>query len=278
MCSGIRIITSDGTVLVGRTMEFGSNILKFKKFTSKNINGVSTPDNKLIDGINRSGLHVMVFYFPKCASFSAPKTNLINVKPTDLSMLMLERCTTCDDVEYLATKVCVTNEAYPPFPSTPGMHWMVTDLTGRSLVLEPKNGKLNVYDNHIGVFTNSPSFPEHLEEAEKALAKVSQYSDPDALSQGTGAVGLPGDYSSVSRFIRLAFFTDTLVQPKDAAEGINAMVHVLNNFDIVKGAVATMDPKSKKVNYETTIYTSYYDLTNRNILIKDYSNQNIRVL
>ncbi|AGE55908.1 amindase [Acanthocystis turfacea Chlorella virus MO0605SPH] len=278
MCSGIKIITSDGTILVGRTMEFGQNILKFKKFMSNKIKGVSTPDNKLIDGINRSGLHVMVFYYPKCASFSAPKPSFINVKPTDLAMLMLERCATCDDVEYLAPKVCVINEEYPPFTGTPGMHWMITDLTGRSLVLEPEDGKLSVYDNHVGVFTNSPSFPEHLEEAEKALRKVSQYSDPNALSQGTGAIGLPGDYSSVSRFIRLAFFTDTLVQPKDAVEGINTMIHVLNNFDIVKGAVATMDPKTKKVNYETTIYTVYYNLTDRTVMLKDYANQNIRVL
>lgn len=278
MCSGIKIITSDGTILVGRTMEFGQNILKFKKFMSKNIKGVSTPDNKIIDGINKSGLHVMVFYFPKCASYSAPRANHINVKPTDLSMLILEHCTTCDDVEYLAPKICVVNENYPPFPSTPGMHWMVTDLTGRSIVLEPENGKLNVFVNPVGVFTNSPSFPKHLEEAEKALKKVNQYSNPNALSQGTGAIGLPGDYSSVSRFVRLAFFTDTLVQPKDATEGINTMIHVLNNFDIPAGAVATMDPKTKKVKYETTIYTSYYNLTDRSVLFKDYANQNIRVL
>jgi choloylglycine hydrolase len=278
MCSGIRIITKDGTIIVGRTMEFGSSILKFKKFMSKSIKGVSTPDNKLLDGINRNGLHVMVLYFPKCASYSAPKANFINVKALDLAMLLLERCANLNDVEYLAPRVCVIDEEYPPFVGTPGIHWMVTDLSGKSLVLEPENGKLNVYDNHIGVFTNSPSFPEHIEEAEKALKKVSKYSDPNALSQGTGAVGLPGDYSSVSRFIRLAFFTDTLVQPKDAAEGVNYMIHVLNNFDIPKGAVGTMDPKTKKVNYETSIYTVYYNLTDRTVLLKDYTNQNIRVL
>jgi choloylglycine hydrolase len=155
---------------------------------------------------------------------------------------------------------------------------MVTDLSGRSIVLEPENGKLNVYDNHVGVFTNSPSFPEHLEEAEKELKKVSQYSDPSSISQGTGAMGLPGDFSSVSRFVRLTFFADTMVRPKDAVEGINTMVHILNNFDIPKGSVATMDPKTKQINYETTIYTVYYNLSTRSILLKDYENQNIRVL
>ena len=278
MCSGIKIITKDGHILVGRTMEFGSNILKFKKFMSSKIKGVSTPDNKLLDGVNRSGLHVMVFYFPKCASYTAPQPGVINVKPTDFAMLLLERCATCNDVENMAPKVGLINEEYPPFPSTPGMHWMVTDMSGKSLVLEPENGKLNVYDNHVGVFTNSPTFPEHLEEAEKALAKVSQYSNPNALSQGTGAVGLPGDFSSVSRFVRLAFFADTMVRPTDAVEGVNTMVHVLNNFDIPEGAVSTMDPKTKKVNYEITIYTVYYNLTTRSILLKDYENQNIRVL
>lgn len=276
MCSGIRIITKDGKVLVGRTLEFGSNILKFKKFITNRIKGVSTSDNKLLDGINKSGLHVMCFYFPKCASYTEPKIGLINVKPTDLAMMILEQCKTCEDVEFLIPRVNIINEKYPPFPDTPPMHWMITDLTGSSIVLEPENGKLNVYQNDIGIFTNSPSFPEHLKQANEALKSVSQYSDPNADSQGTGAVGLPGDFSSVSRFVRLAFFQDTMVQPKCAEEGFNTMIHVLNNFDIPIGAVASKE--NGKVNYETTLYTAYYNLQDKQILFKDYKNQNIRIL
>ena len=278
MCSGIRFISKDGTVVVGRTMEFGQNILKFKKFKTNAIKGTSTPDNKILDGMNLSGLVVFVFYFPKCATYAPVTMTKINVKPTDLAMMILERCKTVDDVEFLAPSVNMIDELFPPFEGTPGMHWFVTDVTGASLVLEPSNGKLNVYRNDIGVFTNSPSFPEHLDEAEKVLAKVSQYSNPNAESQGTGAVGLPGDFSSKSRFARLAFFADAVVQPKDGNEALNSLIHVLNNFDIPKGAVVSRDPKTRKDNYETTIYTAYYNITKRQVFFKDYENQQIRVL
>lgn len=276
MCSGIRIITKDDQVIVARTLEFGQNILKFQKFQNDKIKGVSTPDGKLLDGLNRRGLHVMCFYFPKCASYSKPKHGVVNVKPTDLAMMILEKCASTNDVEYLIPRVNVIEEKYPPFTETPPMHWMVTDSKGNSIVLEPENGKLNVYKNDLGVFTNSPSFPEHIEQADRALKKVSQYSDPKAESQGTGAIGLPGDFSSVSRFIRLAFFADVIPQPKNSTEGFNTAIHVLNNFDIPLGAVATKERNT--VNYETTLYTIYYNLMTKQVLIKDFNNQNIRSL
>ena len=279
MCSGIRIVTKDGKVFVCRTMEFGQNILKFKKFVNNKIKGISTPDNKLLDGFNKFGLHVMCFYFPDYATYAAsPDVSKLNVKPTDLAMLLLERCNTVDEVEFLAPNLNVVNEKYPPFPMTPPMHWMVTDVSGRSIVLEPENGSLNVYQNDLGIFANSPTFPEHLEEAEKALRNVSKYSDPKADSQGTGSVGLPGSFDSVARFVRLAFYADSIVQPKDATDGLNTCIHVLNNFDLVKGTVVSIDPQTKKPNYETTIYTSYYCLSDRSAFFKDYMNQQIRIL
>lgn len=247
MCSGIRLITKDDQVIVARTFEFGNTISNFKKFQNNKIKGVSTPDDKLLDGLNREGLHVMCFYFPKSASYSKPKHGVINVKPTDFAMMILEKCKSTNDVEYLIPKVNVIDEKYPPFTETPPMHWMVTDRQGKSVVLEPENGKLNVYKNEIGVFTNSPSFPEHLEEAKKSK-------------------DLPGDFSSISRFIRLAFFADVSPQPKNSAEGFNTAMHILNNFDIPPGATN-----------ETTLYTVFYNLSTKQVLIKE-NNQTIRNL
>jgi choloylglycine hydrolase len=261
MCSGIRIVAKDGTVVVGRTLEFGP-ISKFKKCVTPAIKGTSTPDNKIVDGMNRAGLVVFVFYFPDCATYApSPDFNKLNVKPMDLATMILERCKTCDDVEFLVPKLNVIHEKYPPFPSTPGIHWMVTDASGKSIVLEPEDGSLNVYQNDLGVFANSPTFPEHLKHA-------SQFGQTD----------LPGDFSSQSRFARLAFFADAVVQPKDGTEAINSLIHVLNNFDVPRGAVSSVDPQTKKMIYETTIYTVYYNITNRQVLFKDHENQQIRIV
>jgi choloylglycine hydrolase len=159
------------------------------------------------------------------------------------------------------------------------MHWLITDANGNSVVLEPTGeGEITAYENTLGIFTNSPSFPEHVKEANQILPKLSNLSNPDAISQGTGADGLPGDFSSVSRFIRLAFFAENIVRPKNSADAINSLIHVLNNFDIPVGAVASVDPKTGKHVYETTIYTSYYNITNRSLLYKDHENQQVRVI
>ena len=279
MCSGIRIISENGTIVVGRTMEFGQNILKFRKFTKGNIKGISTPDGKILDGINQAGLVVFVFYFPKYAKYGGPRMDKLNVKPTDFAMMVLEKAQTIDDVIDMLPKIQIVHENYPPFVGTPPMHWLITDANGNSVVLEPTGeGEITAYENTLGIFTNSPSFPEHVKEANEILPKLSNLSNPDAISQGTGAVGLPGDFSSVSRFIRLAFFAENIVRPKNSADAINSLMHVLNNFDIPVGAVASVDPKTGKHVYETTIYTSYYNITNRSLLYKDHENKQVRVI
>jgi penicillin V acylase-like amidase (Ntn superfamily) len=279
MCSGIRIISENGTIVIGRTMEFGQNILKFRKFSKGNIKGISTPDGKILDGINQAGLVVFVFYFPKFAKYGGPRMDKLNVKPTDFAMMVLEKAQTIDDVIDMLPKIQIVHENYPPFVGTPPMHWMITDASGKSVVLEPTGeGEITAYENTLGIFTNSPSFPEHVKEANEILPKLSNLSNPDAISQGTGADGLPGDFSSVSRFIRLAFFAENIVKPKNSADAINSLIHVLNNFDIPVGAVASVDPKTGKHVYETTIYTSYYNITNRSLLYKDHENQQVRVI
>lgn len=279
MCTGIRLIAADGTIVIGRTLEFGQNVLKFKKFSSGNIRGISTPDGKLLDGINQGGLVVFVFYFPKYAKYGSPRSDKTNVKPTDFALMVLEKANTIDDVVAMIQGINVINEVYPPFTETPPMHWMVTDASGNSIVIEPTGGegKLAVYDNVEGIFTNSPSFPEHIREANKVLKKTSPLSKPNAISQGTGAIGLPGDFGSVSRFIRLAFFKQNVVQPKKEADAVNTLIHILNNFDIPIGAVASVDAKTGLLEYETTLYTSYYIIPKRQILYKDYNNQQIRI-
>jgi choloylglycine hydrolase len=279
MCSGIRIISENGVIIVGRTLEFGQNILKFKKFSKGNIKGISTPDGKILDAINQAGLVVFLFYFPKMARYGGPRMDKLNIKPTDFASYLLEKAQTIDDVVDLLPKVNLIQELYPPFIGSPPVHWLITDASGKSIVLEPTGeGEITAYENTLGIFTNSPSFPEHVREANEALKKLSPLSNSNAISQGTGAVGLPGDFSSVSRFIRLAFFAENVVKPKNSADAINTIVHILNNFDIPIGAVASVDPKTGKHEYETTLYTSYYNVTSRQILYKDYNNQQIRVI
>ncbi|APC25648.1 Amidase [Only Syngen Nebraska virus 5] len=279
MCSGLRVIADDGTVVVGRTLEFGENILKFRKFVNGRIRGISTPDGKLLDGINKFGLVVMVFYFKNYAKYGCPSQTKLNIKPTEVSLYLLENAKNIKEVAAIVPKLNVVHETFPPFTETPPMHWFVTDNSGKSVVLEPSdNGKISLYENKMGIMTNSPTFPEHMSSATKALEHLSPISDPNAPSQGTGALGLPGDFSSESRFIRLAFFSQTVEIPRTSAGAVNTVFHVLNNFDIPKGVVASINMNTGKHVYEKTIYTAVYNLKTKEIVFKDYNNQVIRKL
>ncbi|AGE51483.1 amindase [Paramecium bursaria Chlorella virus CviKI] len=279
MCSGLRIIADDGTVVVGRTLEFGENILKFKKFVNGNIRGISTPDGKLLDGMNEHGLVIFVFYFKNYAKYGCPSQTKLNIKPTEVALFLLQKAKNVKDVKAIAKTLNVIHESYPPFTETPPMHWLVTDASGKSIVLEPLgNGELTVFDNPMGIFTNAPTFPEHMQSAKKALEHLSPLSDPNAASQGTGAIGLPGDFSSASRFIRLAFFSQTIEIPRTSAGAVNTLFHVLNNFDIPKGVVASINMNTGKHVYEKTIYTVIYNIKSKEIVFKHYNDQNIQKL
>jgi choloylglycine hydrolase len=126
------------------------------------------------------------------------------------------------------------------------IHHVVTDATGASLVIEYTNGALTMFDNKVGAMTNSPNYDWHLLNL-RNYANLQPYGAPAARSidgvslapigAGSGLLGLPGDFTPPSRFIRAVAFVNTMQPVKDAAEAVAAASTMLNNFDIPKGLV-----------------------------------------
>lgn len=87
------------------------------------------------------------------------------------------------------------------------------DTSGQCVVLETKNKKLVHYENKNKVITNSPSFPEQIENLQN-YPDLSKYNKPGSMSQGSGAVGLPGDTTALSRFVRANFYNENIITPQ----------------------------------------------------------------
>lgn len=161
-----------------------------------------------------------------------------------------------------------------------GNHFFFMDKIGDTLVLEPKNGELLAYANPYGVLTNSPEFPwhatnlknyvqlkpENIESVEFNSALVTKF------GEGTGMLGLPGDFTPPSRFVRAAYFVSNTDKNLSRVPALLQGFRVLSQFDIPKGAI--IDPKEK--HEDTTLYTSMMDTSNLSYHVKCQNNINLQ--
>lgn len=259
MCTGIFIKTENNEYIVGRTLEFGipinfSQICNNFLFATKG-NFIGCKKEYIFDGLNKYGLFVGVFYFPHMDSQYKNQLNkeLINLYNGDFASFILSNFKKVSEVIEKIPFInilqsIVNNKKY-------SLHWLVCDKYGKCIVIEVKNNTLIYYNNPYGCITNSPSFPEHIQEL-KSLKNLSIYTKPNSLSQGTGAIGLPGDFSSESRFLRAVFFRENLPQPKNSTNGLIILNNILSNFNIPLGSV--VDPNNNTT--EVTQYTVSYAL------------------
>ena len=157
------------------------------------------------------------------------------------------------------------------------LHWMISDEKD-CIVLEQTKEGLNVYDNPIGVLTNSPQFSYHLTNINNYLNLTpkdpkNRFSDKITLStygKGMGAIGLPGDNSPSSRFVRAAFNKLNSVSDKNEESSVSQFFHILDSVAMVRGSNITKDNK-----YDTTVYSCCMNTTKGFFYYKTYNNNQI---
>ena len=145
-------------------------------------------------------------------------------------------------------------------------------------------GKLNVYDNPLGVVTNSPTFDWHMTNLRNYVNLSADNVPPLNLGgmtlaqfgQGSGLRGLPGDFTPPSRFVRAVAFSQSAVASNTASEAVLQAFHILNNFDIPYGAVR--DTEGGQMHAEYTTWTSASDLKNLRYYFRTYENSRIRMI
>jgi len=309
-CTGCQVTTRDGAVINGRTVEFGvfldtsivvvprnyeftgtTTLGPGKRWKSKYASvGMILVDNEVIvDGMNEKGLVTASFYFPGYAKYAVTteKNRHISISSSDFTQWILSMFATVDEVREAIEKgeVAISPVLTPGFPpQVQPFHFIVYDRTGKSIVIEPLDGKLKIYDNPIGVITNSPTFDWHMTNLRNYVNLLAHTPDEvkvfgvtlKPLGQGAGMLGLPGDFTPPSRFVRATAFTATAVPAKTADGGVLQMFHILNNFDIPVGAARTIE--DGKVYSDYTMLTVVRDTKNLRFYFKTYEDQRIKMV
>ena len=306
-CTGLALLAKDGSYVSGRTAEFGLDLnlnalfvprgyafhgtrpdgSKGMPYTSKyafmGTNAFEAP--AVIDGLNEKGLAVGLFYFPGFAKYAepSPQNQSFSLSPTEFNHWLLSQFATVEEVKAGLNNVAIMPTQPQGWPVIPPVHYVVYDANGKSIVIEPMDGKLVVSDNPLGVITNSPPFEWHMTNLSNYVNLSPLGVSPrkidgveiQAYSTGSGLGGLPGDFTAPSRFVRAAVFASSSVQPVDSVDGAKKVLHLLNQFDIPLGSVRTAQPNGKIQN-EWTLATVARDPKTLTYFFKTYDNQNLR--
>ncbi len=233
------------------------------------------------DAFNEVGLAAAGLNFPNNAVFNAFQNHKNNLSPYELIPYVLSRFKNIQEVkEFLLTTNLIDVPFSKDMPLAP-LHYIFADNSG-SLVLEQDNSGLHVYDNPYNVLTNNPKFPQHLENAKQYLNLSNEFNNerlanlnvvPDSV--GYGSLGLPGDYTSSSRFIKALYLNKYVILPSKHSEAINAFINMLLSVSFLKGVAI-----SKNKQDERTLYSAAMDLKDLNYayrLENDSQNHLIRM-
>lgn len=270
-CSSFSWETKSGLHLLGRTYDqfgnlhanriaviprgysFFSDLTRGTKltgqhaFTGMAILGFETPI--IADGLNEAGLMGALLHYPRYAVYDTQKqTGHMDVHPGCFITLMLSQCATVHDVAGMCRKINLTGT--PIQGKTMEVHYIFSDLSGETIVIEPDAAGITVHRHSIGVLTNSPDYLWHRTNlcnytGVTNLHKPSQTivnHEISGFGEGLGgSFGLPGDYSSPSRFVRTAFLKQFAVKGEDEIDGITRMFHNFAAVDIPEG-ILNADP------------------------------------
>jgi choloylglycine hydrolase len=306
-CTSFLVRTTDNSAVYARTMEFAipmqSSALVIPRGYALNSTG---PDNKpamawaskyaavgmnamgvtgLVDGMNEKGLTGGILYFPGFAGYVDPAKAdpAKSLAPWDVLTWALTNFATVAEVKAALSEIAIIDVVQVDLKIAPPVHYTLHDATGASLVIEPVDGTLKVYDNPIGVMTNSPPFDWHRINLSNYL-KISPFNAPplklegetiQQLGQGSGLLGIPGDPTPPSRFIRAVGYAMSAATVPSGIESVRLAEHLINNFDIPKGWVREgTDAANEQLEY--TQWSAIADIKNRVYYVKTYDDQVLR--
>ena len=209
------------------------------------------------DATNEFGLSMAGLNFPGNAQYLPEEPDMDNIAPFELILWILGQCKSVQEAKALLSRL---NLAAIPFskelPLSP-LHFILADKK-ESIVLEPMADGLKIHDDPIGVLTNNPPFNFHMHNLGQYMnltreEPVSRFCDSYTItpfSRGMGAIGLPGDLSSASRFVRAAFTKLNSVSGESEEESISQFFHILNSVAQTKGCARVGK------DFEITLYSS----------------------
>lgn len=277
MCTSIIINTEDNNNILARTLDLSENIYLKVTFIPRNYTWINESDNSsnktkyaligmaskaynhpiFSDGVNEKGLTCASLYLNKLARFNKNNSSTkINIVAYNFVLWVLSKFQSLDEVIYALKNINLVGNFEGINVEVPYLHWILSDKSSKSIVIEKTCEGLQVYDNPIGVLTNSPDFNTQVMNLYNYVS-ITPYQKEEnmwgalklqSLSEGTGGLGLPGDFTSQSRFVRAAFLRNIIESSLDEVSGIINAFKILSNCTLLKGTV---------INNNTFTYSRY---------------------
>lgn len=313
-CTGIVLEAIDGSYIRARTMEWGSFDIHaaitalpkgYSMFsvmsdgsrgltwnTRYNVVG-ATGLGKLMftDGINEAGLSAGIFYLPGFAEYPEYDSAYadVSISPSDFANYVLTSFATVAEVRSAMSKIRIVavDEESLGFPAP--VHYTVSDSSGETIVIEVVNKVLNIYDAPLGVITNAPGYDWHITNLRNYLnlsatslpAKTLEEIDFSPLGVGSGMLGLPGDFTPPSRFVRAVAFTQTARPTNGGLETVRESFRILDNFNVPVHAIKEGGEHGKageKALASSTQFTTAADLENLRFYYHTQYNRRVRMV
>lgn len=229
------------------------------------------------DATNEKGLSMAGLLFAGNADYKEEEAGKDNISPFEFIPWILGQCANISEVKELLKRIHLTainfSEKLPLSP----LHWLIADRESSITVEAVKEG-LKIYDNPVGVLTNNPPFEMQMFylnnfmglSTETLTNQFAKELNLTTYSRGMGAMGLPGDLSSASRFVKAAFTKMNSRSGDSESESISQFFHILGSVEQQRGCVHMGEGK-----YEITIYSSCCNVDKGIYYYKTYENSQI---
>ena len=303
MCTAITLKTSENHHLVGRNFdihpmndlsvalvprefEYVNRVTNEEMKTKYAVLGMGLfYENHILfcDGVNEKGLSCLMLQLSKFSTWSHKiRKDKVNIAPYDVAFWVLSNFSTISELMEGLKQLNIVALPDDQTALSTEIHWLVSDTSGQSIVIERTRDKLTVYNNKVGVLANSPTFDWHLNNLDCYINVKSEQPEEtkwgqqmlSPYSNGFGTIGLPGDFSSLFRFVKAAFLRNHVNVGEGDESAISECFHILDNFVVPRGVVET--PKRKECHL--TKYSACLCLETQLYYYKTSSNQQIQVI
>lgn len=298
MCTSLSLGALDGSKFLARTMDFAFELNGQPIFLPENYKWISSFDQKayttdyaimgtgakygnnymVADGFNEYGLSAAELYFANAAKYDEqPTEGKMNLVAEEFILWALgnnknieELRQNLQDVRLIESDAGVMGENQP-------LHFIFSDATGATYILEPEGNGLVLEEDKVGVMTNTPDYDWHKMNLSNYLGTqttgfdAKKFGDEEVIPQGSnGTFRLPGGFTAVDRFVRTAFIRNVTETPKDAKQAVNTILHMLDSVTIPRGVNIKEDGKPSYTQYQTVL-----DLTNKVMYFVPYGNRTV---
>ncbi|MFC6177154.1 choloylglycine hydrolase family protein [Companilactobacillus huachuanensis] len=298
MCTSLSLGALDGSKFLARTMDFAFELNGRPTFLPEDYKWISSFDKKtyttnyaimgtgakygnnymVADGFNEYGLSAAELYFVNAAKYDEQptdgKTNLVS---EEFILWALGNNKSIDELRKNLENVRIIESDAGVMGQNQPLHFIFSDATGATYVLEPEGDGLILEEDKVGVMTNTPDYDWHKTNLANYLGaqttgfKAKKFGEEEVVPSGSnGTYRLPGGFTAVDRFVRTAFIRNEIEKPENAQQAVNTILHILDSVTVPRGINMKDNGEPSYTQYQTVL-----DLTNKIMYYVPYGNRTV---